>query len=540
MRVPSPWSVLLSASLLLALVGGASHPAAAADPLVVDIVEPEDGATVSGSVTVRATTGGPAATSVAFDWSDDDGATWTPISTDSNGGNGWSATWNTGSYLGGARLRATATDGTSTAEDSVTVTVEEVPLNLSLTALPNPFSPNGNGMKDTTTFTAVASDPATISFEVLDDGGATVRTFPGVLAATGTRTLVFGGNAEGGGILPAGLYTVEAAASTAGGGSATATAPLRIDLGFPDASWESISPEPISTQSSMSFTYFGWDRAEQLNIELHLYDRVGEVGQPLLGLVRERGTRTLSWAPRYRGGTLLFPGRYRARVRVEDDAGNATWTGYKAWRVHRAVTAKVFRRLNGAGNRVALTFDDCYSWAGWDGVLDVLGSRGVKATFFCSGNYIDDFAKTAQRTRDQGHTIGSHGWDHATMPGRTLADQEQRLRNDQNVWWTYAQETTAPYFRPPYGSYNSTTLLAAGNTAHPRVILWDVDPEDYATSSSSLIASRVLSSVRAGSIVVMHALPQTAGALPAILDGLRNKGLTPVSLATLFREAGYN
>ena len=431
-----------------------------------------------------------------------------------------------------ALILTAAPAGPAAAQESAVV--------LTMTAAPNPFSPNNDGSKDTATFTASAGEPATISFLLRDAGGAVRRTWPGVLAPTGTRTLVFGGNDEQGGVLPPGPYTAEATAVTTEGESATATAPLRIDLGFPDASWGSISPEPISNQASMSFTYFGWDRALQLGIELHLYDRIGEVGEPLVGLVRDRGTRTLTWAPRYRGGTLLFPGLYRARVRVEDDAGNVTWTGYKAWRVHRTVTANVFRRLDAAGSRVALTFDDCYSWAGWDGVLDVLGSRGVKATFFCSGPVLDDFPKTARRARDQGHTIGSHGWDHAMMPGRSLADQQQRLRNDQNKWWTVASETTAPYFRPPYGSYDSNTLTAAGTTSHPRVILWDVDPEDWATSSSSLIASRVLSAVKPGSIVVMHALPQTAGALPAILDGLASKGLTPVSLAALFRAAGYN
>jgi peptidoglycan/xylan/chitin deacetylase (PgdA/CDA1 family) len=289
----------------------------------------------------------------------------------------------------------------------------------------------------------------------------------------------------------------------------------------------------------MSFVYTAWDRAVYLNIQLHLYDRLGPVGTPLLGLVRERGQRTLTWSPRYSDGTLLFPGRYRARVRVEDDAGNVTWTGFRAWRVHRSLTAHVWNRVNGSGNRVALTFDDCYSWTGWDAVLDQLAAHGAKATFFCSGPFVRQFPGLARRTRDNGHTVGSHGWDHAYMPGRTLADQQNRMRLDQSAWWDVARETTAPYFRPPYGAYNSTTLAAAGTTSHPRVIMWDVDPSDYATSSSSLIASRVLAGVSAGSIVVMHALPQTAGALPAILAGLKNKGLVAATLPRMFREAGY-
>jgi peptidoglycan/xylan/chitin deacetylase (PgdA/CDA1 family) len=69
--------------------------------------------------------------------------------------------------------------------------------------------------------------------------------------------------------------------------------------------------------------------------------------------------------------------------------------------------------------------------------------------------------------------------------------------------------------------------------------MWDVDPQDWREPGASVIASRVLSHVRPGSIVVMHLRPQTAAALPAILRGLRARGYKAVSLPELFRAAGY-
>ena len=50
----------------------------------------------------------------------------------------------------------------------------------------------------------------------------------------------------------------------------------------------------------------------------------------------------------------------------------------------------------------------------------------------------------------------------------------------------------------------------------------------------------MVADAKAGSIVVMHALPQTADALPAILDGLRARGLRSVGLAQLTRSAGLH
>lgn len=522
---------LLSVSFAVVL----AFPAHAQD-LTVQLTKPAEGAKVKGSVAVEATAGS-AATSVAFDWSGDGGGTWTAIATDSDGTDGWTTTWETGSFSGGATVRATASDGSATVSDSNAVTVDNAGPNVSVSATPNPFSPNDNGVKDRTTVTIDASEAATLSLKLFDNTGALRRSWPGEFSSSGEREIVYGGGDDRGGYVEGGIYTLEATAVDGAGNSSKDTSELRVDLGFPSASWRNIYPEPISSQTSMSFVYYGWDWDETLNVELHVYDALGEAAS-LTGLIRERGERTLTWVPRYSNGNLLYPGKWRARVRIEDDAGNVTWTGYRSWRVHRSMTATVFRRLS-AGNRVALTFDDCYSSTGWDQVLDQLAARGVKASFFCSGPYVSQFSGLALRTRDNGHTIGSHGWDHASMPGRSLADQQQRLRNDQNTWWSVASETTAPYFRPPYGAYDSTTLSAAGTTSHPRVIMWDVDPQDYATSSSSLIASRVLSAVKPGSIVVMHALPQTAAALPSILNGLSDRGLTPVSLAQMFRAAGY-
>jgi peptidoglycan/xylan/chitin deacetylase (PgdA/CDA1 family) len=530
---------LLLAPLLVVALLVAVAPAAHAGELTVELTQPAEGATVGGVVALQARSQG-ATTSVAFDWSLDAGLTWTPIATDADGSDGWTATWDTGGFTGPARVRATATDGVATAEDTSNVTVDNTAATVSVSAAPNPFSPNGNGVKDTTTITIDAGEAATISLALQDVQGTTRRTWAAGFAPNGTRTIVYGGRDNQDRPLPGGLYRLEATAVDSGGRSSNSETELRIDLGFPSASWRGVSPEPVSNQSSMSFTYFAWDWSPQLTVELHIYDRIGPAGAPLIGLVRNRGERSLSWSPRYRDGSLLFPGEYRARVRVEDWAGNVTWTGYRRWRVLRSMTAHVWRRVDGAGNRVALTFDDCYSTSGWDGVLDQLAARGVKATFFCSGPYVSQYPNLARRTRDAGHTLGSHGWDHLYMPGRTLADQEDRMLRDRGAWWSTASETTAPYFRPPYGAYDANTITAAGATSHPRIIIWDVDPQDYATSSSSLIASRVLSAVRAGSIVVMHALPQTAGALPAILDGLADKGLTPVSLSTMFRAAGYH
>ena len=53
-----------------------------------------------------------------------------------------------------------------------------------------------------------------------------------------------------------------------------------------------------------------------------------------------------------------MPGLYRVGLTLTDQAGNVTVTGTRAFRDYRPAPARVWRRVGGAGRRVALTFDD--------------------------------------------------------------------------------------------------------------------------------------------------------------------------------------
>ena len=69
-------------------------------------------------------------------------------------------------------------------------------------------------------------------------------------------------------------------------------------------------------------------------------------------------------------------------------------------------------------------------------------------------------------------------------------------------------------------------------------MLWSIDTRDWERPGSATIATRVLSSARAGSIVLMHVLPQTAAELPRILAELERKHLRPATLDQLLHLPG--
>ena len=45
-------------------------------------------------------------------------------------------------------------------------------------------------------------------------------------------------------------------------------------------------------------------------------------------------------------------------------------------------------------------------------ILDVLKQNGVKATFFCTGNFAEQAPEMMQRIMDEGHEVACHGVDH--------------------------------------------------------------------------------------------------------------------------------
>ena len=180
---------------------------------------------------------------------------------------------------------------------------------------------------------------------------------------------------------------------------------------------------------------------------------------------------------------------------------------------------------------VALTFDDGPSANITPAILDVLRAKGVPATFFVVGDMVARYPDLARRAVAEGHSVQSHTMSHADL--RTIPASAWSREVDGAVALTRSI-TGRPVtcLRPPYGSWNqgvSDGLRARGLTP----VLWNVDPGDTRGRSSSQIAYAAVSQARPGSIIGLHDAATkgaTLAALPAIIDGIRAKGLGFTSL----------
>ncbi len=176
---------------------------------------------------------------------------------------------------------------------------------------------------------------------------------------------------------------------------------------------------------------------------------------------------------------------------------------------------------------VALTIDDGPT-AQTVKMLDILKAYNVPVTFFFLGDNVGRYPAAVRRAAEEGHVIAHHSNTHPDFKKLSATQQGQELdRGLLALSKVTKQKITL--FRPPYGSYNSTTL-SQSYARGMHVVLWDTDPRDWDTRDVSTVKTRVLNQVKSGSVIVMHDRPATIEALPAIIEGIRKKGYTLVAL----------
>ncbi|MGF1430511.1 polysaccharide deacetylase family protein [Kitasatospora sp. LaBMicrA B282] len=177
---------------------------------------------------------------------------------------------------------------------------------------------------------------------------------------------------------------------------------------------------------------------------------------------------------------------------------------------------------------VALTFDDGPSDR-TPQLLDVLAAERVRATFFVVGQEVAARPAVVRRELAEGHVVGDHTWDHAQL---TLLDPERMAREiDQGADAVQRATGVRPtLLRPPYGAFSA----AVRGRGLP-LVLWDVDSFDWRDDDAAATARRGIEQARPGSVILMHDIvPSTPRAVRPLIEGLRARGFTLVTVAQLF------
>ncbi len=194
---------------------------------------------------------------------------------------------------------------------------------------------------------------------------------------------------------------------------------------------------------------------------------------------------------------------------------------------------------NASRKQVSLTFDA----GGSDGaqaakLLDILASYNVKSTWFIMGAWGQENRSTFQRVVASGHELGNHTLDHPDLTNPPRSDEFicYELGMTEQIAKEISGKSTRPFFRPPFGAYNTQVLNDAAKLGF-RTVYWSIDTIDWdPNTTADQIVSRVLNSpnLKNGAIILMHAGSlHEPEALPRVIEGLRAKGYEIVPLSQL-------
>jgi peptidoglycan-N-acetylglucosamine deacetylase len=196
---------------------------------------------------------------------------------------------------------------------------------------------------------------------------------------------------------------------------------------------------------------------------------------------------------------------------------------------------------------VFLTFDDgpLYCTAG---ILDLLASRGHKATFFVIGRNLAnlrlrEFAVKALR---EGHDIANHSFDHPDFSTISLKSAVREITSTHTLVEELVREAGVDptrqnlFFRFPYGVAGSRSNHAACRDVladlNYKIAWWNLDTNDWRMEMAWFPrpASRVIKSLniaRPQDVVLLHDRMQTMKHLAAMLDVLESRRLVSVPLS---------
>lgn len=186
---------------------------------------------------------------------------------------------------------------------------------------------------------------------------------------------------------------------------------------------------------------------------------------------------------------------------------------------------------------VALTFDDGPSGTLTEELLDGLRERGARATFFLCGYRMEQYPSALSRYGPEGHEVGVHSTVHADLTKLRPKEIHEDMKNTaQQIF--IATGLRPKVMRPPGGAYNETVQKEAADE-DMSIILWSVDPRDWASHNTQAVLRTMAKSTGNGDIILMHDMSSSSvEAALKLVDEMQAKGYAFVTVSELAELKG--
>ena len=175
---------------------------------------------------------------------------------------------------------------------------------------------------------------------------------------------------------------------------------------------------------------------------------------------------------------------------------------------------------------VYLTFDAGYENGNVEKVLDILKKNEVPAAFFVLKHLVEDRDDLLLRMNEEGHLVCNHTAHHPDLSaaskeriGQELFELEESCRQHGIV--------TAPYFRPPEGSFSREMLQSVRELGY-KTVFWSFAYADWDNNrqmSPDSALRCVMDNMHNGAVLLLHPTSKTnVEILPRVIEELKRDG----------------
>lgn len=148
---------------------------------------------------------------------------------------------------------------------------------------------------------------------------------------------------------------------------------------------------------------------------------------------------------------------------------------------------------------------------------------GAHPVLFLNERYVAGREAYFRQLLEAGATLGDHTIDHPNLRGKPLAFQQNEICGDADQLQR-SLGVRPVLFRPPFGSFDSNTLLAAAACGMRVSVLWTAAVND------GRVDFQKGNRLQAGDIVLMHFRKTFVEDFTAFVNQAKKDGLTPVPL----------
>ncbi|HWI66112.1 MAG TPA: polysaccharide deacetylase family protein, partial [Symbiobacteriaceae bacterium] len=154
---------------------------------------------------------------------------------------------------------------------------------------------------------------------------------------------------------------------------------------------------------------------------------------------------------------------------------------------------------------IALTYDVEFSSTTQD-LADMVDNLGIRTTWFFLGDSVDAYPEIVQQVAER-HFIANHTLNHPQMPLLSRTEMRRQLLQSEDNIERVSGHNPSPFWRPPYGDYNTAVLEVAEEAGYDYTVMWSIDTEDWNGPSVQTIRRRIVDNAEPGDIVLQHGFP---------------------------------